>query len=105
MLVGSGAEALQIGNALMDTGVRIAAVVEQAEAITGPKELLARLLESGARLFTRHVIEQTVGDPHGVTAVRLAGIDGGRISTAQARSSRSSAIPWCWPWLRFLPSS
>ncbi len=77
VLVGSGAEALQIGKALMDTGVRIAAVVEQAAAITGPKELLAPLLESGARLFTRHVIEQTVGDSQGITAVRLVGVDGG----------------------------
>jgi thioredoxin reductase len=76
VIVGSGAEALQIGNALMDTGVRIAAVVEQAETITGPMELLAPLLEHGARLFTRHVIEQTVGDPQGVTAVRLVGVDG-----------------------------
>jgi NADPH-dependent 2,4-dienoyl-CoA reductase/sulfur reductase-like enzyme len=76
VLVGSGAEALQIGNALLDAGVRIAAVVEQAEAITGPRELLARLLGSGARLFTRHVIQQTVGDPHGVAAVRLVGVDG-----------------------------
>jgi NADPH-dependent 2,4-dienoyl-CoA reductase/sulfur reductase-like enzyme len=82
VLVGSGAEALQIGNALKDAGVRIAAVVEQAEAITGPMALLARLLESGTRLFTRHVIQQTVGEPQGVVAVRLAGIDadGARLS-------------------------
>lgn len=75
VLVGSGTEALQIGNALMDAGVRIAAVVEQAEAIAGPAGLLARLLASGTRLFTRHVIQQTVGDPQGVAAVRLARID------------------------------
>jgi thioredoxin reductase len=76
VLVGSGAEALQIGNALMDAGVRIAAVIEQAETITGPKELLARLLHSGGRLFTRHIVDQAVGDTHGVTAVRLACVDG-----------------------------
>ena len=75
VLVGSGAEALKIANALMDAGVRIAAVIEQAEAVTGPKELLARLIGSGARLFTRHVVQQTVGDPQGVAAVRLAGVD------------------------------
>jgi thioredoxin reductase len=82
VLVGSGAEALQIGNALMATGVRIAAVIEQAEAITGPMELLAPLLESGARVFTRHVIEQAVGDAQGVTGVRLVGVDadGSRLS-------------------------
>lgn len=75
VLVGGGTEALQTGNALMDRGIRIAAIVEQAQAVPGPRELLARLLESGTRLFTRHVIEQTVGDLHGVTAVRLARVD------------------------------
>jgi thioredoxin reductase len=76
VLVGSGPEALQIGNALLDAGVRIAAVVEQAEGIIGPQRLLVRLLESGTRLFTRHVIRQAVGDAQGVTAVRLVGIHG-----------------------------
>lgn len=82
VLVGSGTEALQIGNTLLDAGIRIAAVVEQAEAVTGQKELLARLLRSGTRLFTRHVIQQTVGDPSGVAAVRLVGIasDGSHLS-------------------------
>ena len=75
VLVGSGAEALRIGNALTDAGVRIAAVVEQAEAVAGPVGLLSRLVEKGARVFTRHVIQQTVGDPQGVVAVRLAGVD------------------------------
>ncbi|HUA22854.1 MAG TPA: NAD(P)/FAD-dependent oxidoreductase [Steroidobacteraceae bacterium] len=81
VLVGSGAEALQSGHALMAAGVRIAAVVEQAEAIAGPAELLAPLLGSGARLFTRYVIERTVGDPQGVTAVRLVpvGSDGSHL--------------------------
>lgn len=76
VLVGSGTEALLIGNALLDAGVRIAAVVEQAEAIAGPADLLSRLVERGARVFTRHVIQQTVGDPQGVAAVRLARLDG-----------------------------
>jgi thioredoxin reductase len=81
VLVGSGAEALQSGNALMAAGVRIAAVVEQAEAIAGPAALLAPLLGSGARLFTGYVIERTVGDPQGVTAVRLVpvGSDGSHL--------------------------
>jgi thioredoxin reductase len=84
VLVGSGAEALQVGNALMATGVRIAAVVEQAETIAGPAELLAPLLGRGARLFTSHVIEQAVGDPQGVTAVRLVAVDrdGSRLAAA-----------------------
>ena len=87
VLVGSGTEALQIGNALMDAGVRIVAVVEQAARVAGPPDLLARLVANGTRLFTRHVIQQTVGDPQGVAAVRLAGIDGNgyRLSAALER--------------------
>jgi pyruvate/2-oxoglutarate dehydrogenase complex dihydrolipoamide dehydrogenase (E3) component len=76
VLVGGGTEALQIGNALMDAGVRIAAIVEQAEAISGPAGLLSRLVAGGARVCTRHIVQQTVGDPGGVAAVRLARIDG-----------------------------
>jgi pyridine nucleotide-disulfide oxidoreductase/sarcosine oxidase alpha subunit family protein len=75
VLVGTRTEALQIGNALMDLGVRVAAVVEQSDAITGPMGLLARLLESGTRLFTHHVVQQTVGDLHGLNAVLLAEVD------------------------------
>ncbi|HEY2037454.1 MAG TPA: FAD-dependent oxidoreductase [Steroidobacteraceae bacterium] len=75
VLVGSGAEALQTGNALSDAGVRIAAIVEQAETIAGPPDLLSRLVARGARVFTRHVIQQTLGDPQGVVAVRLAGVE------------------------------
>jgi thioredoxin reductase len=82
VLVGSGAEALQIGNALIGAGVRIAAVIEQGEKIAGPAELAAPLLASGARLFTRHVVQQAIGDPQGVVAVRLAevGANGSRLS-------------------------
>jgi pyruvate/2-oxoglutarate dehydrogenase complex dihydrolipoamide dehydrogenase (E3) component len=76
VLVGGGTEALQIGNALADAGIRIAAVIEQAEAISGPAELLSRLVASGTRVFTRHIIQQTVGDLQGVAAVRVAPIDG-----------------------------
>jgi thioredoxin reductase len=76
VLVGSDTEALQTANALMDAGVRIAAVVEQAEEVAGPASLLSRLVARGARVFTRHVIQQTLGDQHGVVAVRLARLDG-----------------------------
>jgi thioredoxin reductase len=75
VLVGSGTEALQIGNTLLDAGVRIAAVVEQAVTIAGPPGLLARLVASGTRVFTGHVIQQTIGDPQGVVAVRLADVE------------------------------
>jgi thioredoxin reductase len=87
VLIGGGTEALQIGNALLDAGIRIAAVVEQAEAISDPKGMLSRLVASGARVLTRHIIQQTIGDPQGVAAVRLARIDGNgrRVSDALER--------------------
>ncbi|HEY1889098.1 MAG TPA: FAD-dependent oxidoreductase [Steroidobacteraceae bacterium] len=87
VIVGSGTEALQVANTLLDVGVRIVAVVEQAEAITGPTDLLARLVASGARLFTRHVIQQTVGGLQGIAAVQLAAVDadGSRLSSGLER--------------------
>ena len=93
VLVGSGAEALQIGNALMDTGVRIAAVIEQAEAITGPKEAVGTLArEWRAPLHAaRHRADGWRSAGRYCRPARRRGR--GRISTAQARSSRSSAIP------------
>jgi pyruvate/2-oxoglutarate dehydrogenase complex dihydrolipoamide dehydrogenase (E3) component len=75
VLVGSGTEALQIGNALMDRGIRIVAIIEQATALAGPQQLAARLLKGGARLFTSHIIEQAVADAQGVAAVQLARVD------------------------------
>ena len=75
VLLGAGTEALQIAEVLLDHGVRIAAVVEQAEAPEGPAQSLARLSGSGTRVLTRHVIERAVGDVRGVTAVSLAAVD------------------------------
>jgi NADPH-dependent 2,4-dienoyl-CoA reductase/sulfur reductase-like enzyme len=71
VLVGSDVEALQIGNALLDAGVRIAAIVERASAIVGPEHLLSRLVSRGARVFTGHVIRRALGDQQGVTAVEI----------------------------------
>ena len=75
VLLGSGTEALQIGNALMDAGMGLAAIVEQGEAVGGPSELASRLIAGGARLFTRHVIQQAQGDERRVAAVELARVD------------------------------
>ncbi|WP_207002311.1 FAD-dependent oxidoreductase [Trinickia mobilis] len=75
VLVGSGTASLQIGNALADKGVKIAAVVEQGSAIKGDETLLARLESQGARVFTGHVVRQAVGDAYGVKAVVLTSID------------------------------
>lgn len=75
VLLGGGTEALQIADALSQRGVRIAAIIEQAEAIGGPATLLARLTGKGARVFTRHVVQEASGDSRGVTAVRVAAVD------------------------------
>ena len=75
VLLGSGDEALLIGNALQDAGVRIAAIVEQASTAVGATHLLERLRSQGARLFTSHVVQQALGDADGVAAVRLARIE------------------------------
>ncbi len=78
VLVGSTAETLQVGQALTEAGVRVAAVVEQAGAPAGPLTLLERLRSGGTQLLTSHVVQQALGDSQGIKAVRLVGI-GGRV--------------------------
>lgn len=75
VLVGSGSAALQIANALADKGVRIAAVIEQGEAVTGDAALLERLVGQGTQVLTRHVIERAEGGLGDVEAVTLAAVD------------------------------
>lgn len=75
VLVGSGTDALQIGNALMDAGVRIEAIIEQAQAIQGSPRELRRLTDRGVRLFAGHVVQQAIADRFGVIAVTLAAVD------------------------------
>ncbi|AMH43403.1 hypothetical protein AXG89_37460 [Burkholderia sp. PAMC 26561] len=75
VLLGSDTHALQIANALLDAGVRIAAIVEQATSVPGDAALLARLAERGAQVFTQHVIHEALGDAYGVTSVTLCAID------------------------------
>lgn len=77
VLVGSCAETLQVGLALTEAGVHIAAVVEQAGAPAGPPPLLERLRSGGTRLLTSHVVQQALGDARGVRAVRLARVGDG----------------------------
>src|SRR5262249_52666040 len=71
VLVGTDVHALQIGNALLDAGVRIVAIVEQSPAVVGPEHLLSRLVSRGARIFSRSVIRRARGDQHGVTSVEI----------------------------------
>lgn len=75
VLLGSDSAALQIGVALAQTGVRLLAVIEQGPQVLGDAGLLATLVAQGARVFTRHVIQQADGDENGVTAVSLVVVD------------------------------
>jgi thioredoxin reductase len=75
VLIGSDTEALQIANALMDSGIQIAAIVEQSDTARGATELLTRLTARGTKVFTRHVVQQADGDSSGVTAVTLVQVD------------------------------
>ncbi len=77
VLIGSAAETLQVGQALTEAGVCIAAIVEQAGAPAGPPQLLDQLLSGGTQLLTSHVVQQALGDARGVKAVRLARVGGG----------------------------
>ena len=87
ILVGSSTETLQIGHLLLDSGIRIAAIVEQDESIRGDADLLARLVAQGATLATRHVVLKAVGGADGVTSATLIGIDAyGRHVPGSART-------------------
>jgi hypothetical protein len=75
VLVGSDTAALQIGKTLSDKGVRIAAIIERRDTVTGDADLLADLTARGARVLTGHVIRHAEGDVYGVTAVVATAID------------------------------
>ena len=93
VLLGGGPEALRIAESLLEAGVRVAAVVEQAQTLAGSAQSLARLTGSGTRVYTRHVIEQATGDVHGVTAVRIVPVDGqGRRSGGRAETIECDTV-------------
>jgi thioredoxin reductase len=75
VLMGSDTEALQAANALAETGVRIEAILEQSPKISGSPQLLAKLTSRGTRIFTRHVVQEALGDGYGVTGVSIVEVD------------------------------
>jgi thioredoxin reductase len=87
VLLGSDTHALQIANALSDTGVRIAAIVEQDLSVLGDAALLARLVERGAHVYTQHVVREALGDAYGVKSVTLCAIDANHRHLADAQHS------------------
>ncbi len=74
VVLGSGTDALLTALALRETGVAIAAIVEQAPEAIGDPALLATLREGGAEVLSRHVVREAVGRD-GVEAALVAGLD------------------------------
>lgn len=72
VLVGSDTEALQAALELSARGVRIVAVIERRDTVTGDAALLAQLVQQGAQVMTGQVVRHAHGDLHGVKSVTLA---------------------------------
>jgi hypothetical protein len=75
VLLGSDTHALAGAVELIGKGVRIAAIVEQADAVSGDAGLLAQLLEHGATLLTGHVVREASGNALGLQRISVAAID------------------------------
>jgi len=75
VLLGSTAEALVDALALVDAGVEVVALVEQAAAPVGEAALVERLRAAGAEILCSHVPREVLGR-EGVEAVLVAALDG-----------------------------
>nr|WP_256672735.1 FAD-dependent oxidoreductase [Pseudomonas sp. C1C7] len=75
VLVGSDTQALVTAQALVASGVQIAAIIEQAAQVSGDQTLLNQLVEQGAQLLTRHVVREALGDGFGVKGIKAVAID------------------------------
>jgi thioredoxin reductase len=74
VVLGSGTEALVTALALRETGVAIAAIIEQAAEPVGDREILAQLTEGGAEFLPRHVLREATGKD-GVEAAMISLLD------------------------------
>ncbi|WP_306222509.1 NAD(P)/FAD-dependent oxidoreductase [Bosea beijingensis] len=74
VVLGSGTEALTTALALRETGVEIAAVVEQAREAVGDAALLASLRDGGTEILTSHVVREASGR-EAVEAALVAALD------------------------------
>jgi thioredoxin reductase len=75
VLIGSDTQALASALALIDSGVQIAAIIEQAGHVIGDPGLLGRLVEHGAQVLTGHVVREAGGDALGVKQVSVVAVD------------------------------
>jgi thioredoxin reductase len=80
-VIGSITETIETALALLETGIEIAAIVEQAEAPIGDAALVAALTEKGIPILTRHTPRQTLGRDRveglAVTEIDAEGRDAG----------------------------
>ena len=74
VMLGSSTEALATALVLRDSGVVVAAIVEQADAIIGSPDLAARLSTGGTELLTSHVVREATGRDH-VEAALVSAVD------------------------------
>jgi thioredoxin reductase len=83
IVLGSSTEALAAALALRDTGVAIAAIIEQTDTALGAPDLVAALRAEGAEILTRHVVREATGRDH-VEAALVCEIDAdGKASGAE----------------------
>lgn len=75
VLVGSDTQALASAHALISSGVQIAAIIEQAECVSGDPALLGRLVAHGAQVLTGHVVREAIGDAFGVKRITAVAVD------------------------------
>lgn len=75
LVLGSGAEALDLALTALDHGLEVAGIVEVASAPVGPAALVERLRARGVPVFAGHVVKSASGGVEGVTTATLVRID------------------------------
>ncbi len=61
VVLGSTTEAMQVALALQQSGVTVAAIIEQADAVVGPADLAAQLAAGGTELLCGRVLRRAEG--------------------------------------------
>lgn len=75
VVLGSGAEALSTAAAALDQGVEVAAIIEVAPALHGPRHLIKRLQDAGVQLVPSSVVSQVDGSADGVCRATILEVD------------------------------
>ncbi|RYE31216.1 MAG: FAD-binding protein [Hyphomicrobiales bacterium] len=91
VVLGSSTEALTTALALRETGVAIAAIVEQAPEAIGDADLLKRLRDGGTEILTGHVVREAAGRD-AVEAALVATLDDNSLPTSDERNIACDGI-------------